>query len=262
MELKGKNALITGSTQGIGAAFAEALAARGCNLVINGLGKAADIEKFRQLLSEKHKVKVVYSSANVANAAEVRQMVRDSEQSMGSVDILINNAVTRHVARYEEFSAEKWDYALAVNLSAAFHAVQEVLPAMKKRNWGRIIMMTSMLSYRALAGKVDYVVTKHALLGLMRTVAVETAQTGITCNSITPGWVLTPHSEAQIVHQIETTGQNREQAIAELALSRQPSRRIISAHKIANLAVFLCSEEASEITGAALSVDGGWSAGN
>lgn len=262
MALKGRNALITGSTQGIGAAFAEALAARGCNLVLNGLGKPDDIEKLRRSLSDRHQVKVVYSPANMARADEVRQMVRDAEKNMGSVDILINNAVTRHVAPYEEFPVEKWDYALAVNLSAAFHAVQEVLPAMRKRNWGRIIIMTSMLSHRALAGKVDYVVTKHALLGLMRTVAVETARTGITCNSITPGWVLTPHSEAQIAHQMKTAGQSREQAIAELAPLRGPSHRIISADKIANVAAFLCSDEASDITGAAMSVDGGWSAGN
>jgi len=262
MELEGKNALITGSTQGIGAAFAEALAAQGCNVTLNGLGNATDIEKFRQRLAAHHKVNVGYSPADMANAAEIGRMMHEAEQTMGSIDILINNAVTRHIAPIEAFAVEKWDYALAVNLSAAFHTIRLALPGMKKRNWGRIINMTSMLSSRALPEKVDYVVTKHALLGLTRTVAVETAKTGITCNSISPGWVLTPHSEAQIAKQMKTTGQTREAAVAELALVRQPSRRIIGADKIASMAVFLCSEAASEITGAAFPVDGGWSAGN
>ncbi|HEX4329230.1 MAG TPA: 3-hydroxybutyrate dehydrogenase [Burkholderiales bacterium] len=261
MELKGKIALITGSTQGIGAAFAEAMAAQGCSVVINGLGKKEDIEAQQKHLA-RHGVEVAYSAANMAKPDEIEQMMREAQERFGCIDILINNAVTRHIAPLEEFAVEKWDYALAVNLSAAFHTIRLVLPGMRERNWGRIINLTSMLSSRALAHKVDYVVTKHALVGLTRTVAVETAKTGITCNSISPGWVLTPHSEAQIAGQIAKTGQTREEAIAELALVRQPSRRIIDAEKIARLAVFLCSEDASEITGAALPVDGGWSAGN
>ena len=262
MQLRGRNALITGSTQGIGAAFAEALAAEGCNVMLNGLGNPNDIETFRTALVSKHNVKVTYSRANVANVSEIEELMSDAQKAMGSIDILINNAVTRHIASIEEFGVDKWEYALAVNLSAAFHTIRLALPGMRERNWGRIINMTSMLSSRALPNKVDYVVTKHALLGLTRTVAVETATTRITCNSISPGWVLTPHSETQIAQQIRSTGQSRADAITELSKVRQPSLRIISAEKIASLAVYLCSEAASEITGAALPVDGGWSAGN
>lgn len=261
MKLKGKIALITGSTQGIGAAFAEALAEQGCDIVFNGLGKKQDIEAQRARLA-RHGVEVAYSAANMAKPDEITQMMREAQERFGRIDILINNAVTRHIAPLEEFAVEKWDYALAVNLSAAFHTIRLVLPGMRQRNWGRIINLTSMLSSRALPHKVDYVVTKHALLGLTRTVAVETAETGITCNSISPGWVLTPHSEATIAGQVAKTGQSREEAITELSRTRGPSRRIIDAAKIANMAVYLCSEEASEITGAAFPVDGGWSAGN
>jgi len=262
MQLKGKNALVTGSTQGIGAAFARALAGAGCNVVLNGFGEPKAIEALRARMAADSGTKIGYVAADLQRASEVERLVKEATQTLGQIDILINNAVTRHVAPLEQFPVEKWDYALAVNLSAAFHAIRLVLPEMRRRNWGRIINMTSMLSHRALPEKVDYVVTKHALLGLTRTVAVETAKTGITCNSISPGWVLTPHSEAQIAQQMNSTNQSREEAIATLAEVRQPSRRIIEADKIACMAVFLCTDAASEITGAALPIDGGWSAGN
>jgi 3-hydroxybutyrate dehydrogenase len=255
MSLKGKNALITGSTQGIGLAFARALAAEGCDVTINGLGEADAIEETRKKIADDFGVKVRYAPANVAKPDEIQQMMKEA----GHVDILINNAVTRFIAPVDEFPVERWDYALAVNLSSVFHTVRLALPGMKNKNWGRIIVLSSVFGTRGLLNKIDYATTKHALIGFMRTVALETATTGITCNAILPGWVLTPHSQKQIADQIKDKGVSREEAIAALASIRQPTRRIIEAEKVAALAAFLCSDAASEITGASMSMDGGWS---
>lgn len=257
--LKGRNALITGSNGGIGHAIAAALAGQGCNIVLNGPGASDDIEKLRAAIVARG-VKCIYSSADVGKPAEVAQMIRESATQLGSVDILVNNAVIRHFHPIDEFPVEEWDAALAVNLSAAFHTIRLALPGMKKRNWGRIINMGSIHSMRGHANRVDYVTAKHAIIGLTKTVALEVAQTGITCNALQPGWVLTPHSERQIAAQIARNGSNREAVIDALLQIRQPSRRLITMEQVAAFVVFLCSEAASSITGSALSIDGGWSA--
>lgn len=254
MSLKGKSALITGSTQGIGLAFARALAAEGCNVVLNGLGDRDVIEDTRASMASDYGVKVGYSPADMAKPGEIEAMMKEA----GPLDILINNAVTRHIAPVEEFPVERWDYALAVNLSSVFHTVRLALPNMRRNGWGRIIILSSVFGTRGLLNKIDYATTKHALIGFMRTVALETATTGITCNAILPGWVLTPHSQRQIADLMQKSGCSREDAIAELASVRQPTRRIIEADKVAAMAVFLCSDAASEITGASMPVDGGW----
>lgn len=257
--LKGRNALVTGSNGGIGYAIATALADQGCNVMLNGPGAPEELEKLRLALAAKN-VKCIYSPADVGKPAQIEQMMRDAEARLGSIDILVNNAVIRHYHPIDEFPVEEWDAALAVNLSAAFHTIRLALPGMKQRNWGRIINMGSIHSTRAHANRVDYVTAKHAIIGLTKTVALEVAQTGITCNALQPGWVLTPHSERQIAAQIEKSASTREASIETLLQTRQPSRRMITAEQVAAFAVFLCTDAASSITGSALSIDGGWSA--
>lgn len=259
MSINGKCALVTGSTQGLGLGFARALAAQGCHVVLNGLGDQQEIERIRGELADAHQVQVSYAAADMAKPDQIERMMDELAERTGGIDILINNAVTRFIAPIETFPPERWDYALAVNLSSAFHTIRRALPGMRKKNWGRILNVSSVFGNRGIPHKVDYVTTKHALIGMSRAIASETAATGITCNAICPGWVLTPHSENQIVTLMARKGCTREEAIAELASVRQPSRRIIEAEKVAALAVFLCSDAASEITGASLPVDGGWS---
>jgi 3-hydroxybutyrate dehydrogenase len=258
-ELKGRSALVTGSNGGIGYAIAAALAEQGCNIALNGPGPPEAMERLRSGLAAKG-VSCIYSPADVGKPVEVEQMVRDATARLGAVDILVNNAVTRHFHPVDEFPVEEWEAALAVNLSAAFHTIRLALPGMKRRNWGRIVNMASIYSTRGCENRVDYVTTKHAIIGLTRTVALEVARTGITCNALQPGWVLTPHSERQIADHMEKCGTSREEAIAALLESRQPTRRFITREEVAAFVVFLCSETASNITGAVLSVDGGWSA--
>ena len=257
--LKGKNALITGSTAGIGHAFANALADEGCNIMLNGFGAPEEIEKLQAALRAKG-VRCDYSPADVGKAAEVERMMRDAETRLGSVDILINNAVVRYSHPVEEFPVEEWDRAMAVNVSAAFHTIRLTVPGMRKRNWGRIINMGSIYSMRTRENRIDYVTAKHAVIGITRTVAVELAQTRITCNALQPGWVLTPHNERLVADQMVKTGSTREDAIRALQEGHQPSRRFVEMEDVTAFAVFLCSEAASNITGAALSIDGGWSA--
>jgi 3-hydroxybutyrate dehydrogenase len=257
--LNGRNALITGSNGGIGHAMAVALADEGCNIVLNGPGLPREMERMRAAIAAKG-IRCVYSPADVGKPSEIEQMMRDAEAQLGPIHVLVNNAVIRHYHPIEEFPVEEWDAALAVNLSAAFHTIRLALPGMKRQNWGRIINMGSIHSMRASRDRVDYVTAKHAIIGLTKTVALETAETGITCNALQPGWVLTPHSERQIADQIAKTGCTREAAIAVLFATRQPSRRFVTKEQVAAFAVFLCSEAASNITGAALSIDGGWSA--
>jgi 3-hydroxybutyrate dehydrogenase len=258
-QLKGKNALITGSSGGIGYAIAVALADEGCNIVLNAPGPPDEMEKLRAAIASRS-VRCLYSPADVGRPDEVEPMLRDSEASLGSIDILVNNAVVRHFHPIDEFPVEEWDRALAVNVSAAFHTIRLVLPGMKKRNWGRIINMASIYSMRGCENRVDYVTAKHAILGLTRTVALEVAQTGITCNALQPGWVSTSHSERQIAQRIAQAGGTREEAIDALLRTRQPSRRFVTPAEVAALVVFLCSEVGSNITGGVLPIDGGWSA--
>jgi 3-hydroxybutyrate dehydrogenase len=256
--LKGKTALVTGSTGGIGEAFARALAAQGCNLVLNGFGDADAIERLRTGIAQAHGVEVVYHGADLADPAQIERMVAAVHARFGIVDVLVNNAVTRHYAPVEAFPVDKWDQALAVNLSAAFHTIRLTLPQMKQRNWGRIINMSSIHATNLVRDRVDYMTTKAAILGLTKAVALECAETGITCNALCPGWVLTPHAERQIARLMAEKRVSREAAVEELVSVRQPSRRPIMPAEVAALGVYLCGDGAANISGAALPIDGAW----
>ncbi len=258
MGLRGKTVLVTGASGGIGESFAREFAAEGCNIVFNGLGDPAAIEKLRSEIATQNKVEVVYNPADVGKPAEVEAMIASALKRFGAIDILINNAVTRHYAPVEAFPVDKWDLALAVNLSAAFHTIRLALPEMKKRNWGRIINMASIHATNLVKDRIDYMTTKAAIVGLTRAVALECATTGVTCNAIAPGWVLTPHAEGQIGRQMAEKKQTREQAIRELVDIRQPSRRPIMPSEVAALGVFLCGEGAGNISGGLLPIDGAW----
>ena len=258
--LKGKSVIVTGSTSGIGLGIAQALAAHGCNVMLNGFGDAAQIEKLRAGLAAEHKVSALYSSADMSKPLEVAAMVDQAVRRFGSVDVLVNNAGIQHVAPVEEFPVERWDQILAINLSSAFHAVRSSLPGMKKRKWGRIINIASAHGLVASPFKSAYVAAKHGLVGLTKTVALETAGTGITCNAICPGYVLTPLVEKQIEDHVLTRGISREDAISNVILERQPSKEFVKIDEIAALAVFLAGDLAASITGATYSIDGGWTA--
>ena len=257
MALKGKTVLVTGASGGIGESFARAFAAEGCNIVFNGLGDPAAIEKLRAEIA-KGGVEVVYHPADAGKPAEVEAMMASALERFGAIDILINNAVTRHYAPVEAFPVDKWDRALAVNLSAAFHTIRLALPAMKARNWGRIINMASIHATNLVKDRIDYMTTKAAIVGLTRAVALECATTGITCNAIAPGWVLTPHADGQLARQMAEKKQTREQAIRELVDIRQPIRRPIMPAEVAALGVFLCGDGAANISGGLLPIDGAW----
>ncbi|HYC46756.1 MAG TPA: 3-hydroxybutyrate dehydrogenase [Burkholderiales bacterium] len=254
--LRNRTALVTGATGGIGEAFARAFATAGCNVVFNGFGDGAAIDKFKAEL-ESHGGGVLYHAADNAKPAEITAMVEAARSRFGAIDIVVNNAVTRYFAPVEEFPAEKWDLALAVNLSAAFHTIRLTLPGMKQRNWGRIINMASIHATNVVPNRVDYVTTKHAIVGLTRSVALEVAPTGVTCNALSPGLVLTPNCERQIAQKV-AEGKTREQAIKEMLDIRQPSRRMIMPAEVAQLGLFLCSDAAANINGADLPIDGGW----
>lgn len=257
--LEGKGALVTGSDGGIGFAIAKALAEQGCSIVLNGPSASATSETLRAQI-EATGVRCIYCSADVGRPEEIARVFDEARAAIRSVDIVVNNAVVRHFHPVEEFPVADWERALAVNVSAAFHAIRLALRGMRQRNWGRIINMASIYSMRGCERRVDYVVSKHAILGLTRTVALEVAPSGITCNALQPGWVHTPHAERQIAEQMAKAGGSREAAIAALLESRQPSRRFVSPEEVAAVAVFLCSEAASNVNGAILPVDGGWSA--
>ena len=258
--LKGKSVIVTGSTSGIGLGIARGFAAQGCNIMLNGFGDGAQIEKLRAALATEHKVTVVYSSADMSKPLDVAAMVDQVGRRFGSVDVLVNNAGIQHVAPLEEFPIEKWDQILAINLSAAFHAMRVALPGMKSRKWGRIINVASAHGLVASPFKSAYVAAKHGLVGLTKTVALETAGTGVTCNAICPGYVLTPLVEKQIEDQSKGRSISREAAINDVILERQPSKEFVKVDEIAALAVFLAGDDAASITGAAYSIDGGWTA--
>ncbi|HLB14847.1 MAG TPA: 3-hydroxybutyrate dehydrogenase [Burkholderiales bacterium] len=256
--LAGRSALITGSDGGIGFAIAEGLAEEGCNIVLNGPAESAATGGLRERIAAR-KVRCVYVRADVGNVDEIERMFA-AAAAIGDVDILVNNAVVRHFHPIEEFPVAEWERALAVNVSAVFHTTRLAVPGMRNRNWGRIVNLASIYSTRGCEHRVDYVTAKHAIVGLTRTVALELARTGVTCNAVQPGWVLTPHSERQIADRMKTAGGTREAAIAALLESRQPSGRFVMPGEVAACVVFLCSAAGSAITGATLSVDGGWSA--
>ena len=259
--LRGKVALVTGSTGGIGEAFARAFAAEGCSVVLNGLGDAEAIESLRAEIAREHRVEVAFDPADLAQAAQIETMLDNALRRFGRIDILVNNAVTRHYAAVESFPVEKWNHALAVNLSAAFHTIRLTLPGMKQRNWGRIINMGSIHATRLVRDRVDYMTTKAAILGLTRAVALECAETGVTCNALCPGWVLTPHAERQIAQRMQERSLSRDAAIRELVAVRQPSRRPIMPAEVAALGLYLCTDAAANVTGASMPIDGGWAVG-
>jgi 3-hydroxybutyrate dehydrogenase len=258
--LKGKSVIVTGSTSGIGLGIARAFAAQGCNVMLNGFGQADHIEKLRAWFATEHKVTVLYSSADMAKPLEISAMMDQVARRFGSIDILVNNAGIQHVAPVEEFPVEKWDQILAINLSSAFHAIRTALPGMKSRKWGRIINVASAHGLVASPFKSAYVAAKHGLVGLTKTVALETAGKGITCNAICPGYVLTPLVEQQIEDQSKARNMSREEAIGKVILERQPSKEFVKVDDVAALAVFLAGDAAASITGAAYSIDGGWTA--
>jgi 3-hydroxybutyrate dehydrogenase len=256
-DLKGRTALVTGSTAGIGEAFAKAFAEAGCNVVFNGFGEHPAIEQQCAAL-ESRGVGVLYHAADVGKPDEIAAMIDAACARFGAIDIVVNNAVTRHFAAVEEFPVEAWDRALAVNLSAAFHTIRLSLPGMKKRNWGRIINMASIHATNVVPQRVDYVTTKHAIVGLTRAVALETARTGVTCNALSPGLVLTPNCERQIARKM-AEGMSREAALEDMLAIRQPSRRVIMPGEVAAFGLFLCSEAAANVSGGDFPIDGAWS---
>jgi 3-hydroxybutyrate dehydrogenase len=256
--MKGKCAIVTGSTSGIGLGIARALGRRGVDLVLNGFGEASEIQALCGSLAAEHGVRVVHSAANMANPGEIEVMVQDAIARFGGVDILVNNAGIQHVAPVDEFPVDKWDSILAINLSSAFHTTRAALPSMKARGWGRIVNIASAHGLVASPFKSAYVAAKHGIVGLTKSVALETARLPITCNAICPGYVLTPLVERQIDDQAKAHGIPREAVVEKVILERQPSKEFVKVDDVAELAVFLCGDAASGITGATLSIDGGW----
>jgi 3-hydroxybutyrate dehydrogenase len=258
--LQGRNALVTGSTSGIGLGVAQALAAEGANIVLNGFGDPAEVEWTRAGLAAAHGVEVAYSGADLSRAEGVREMMTLAADALGGVDILVNNAGIQHVAPIEDFPPAKWDAILAINLSSAFHAMQAALPGMRERGYGRIVNIASAHGLVASPFKSAYVAAKHGIVGLTKVGALETAQAGITCNAICPGYVWTPLVEKQIEDQAAAHGIPREQVIRDILLAAQPNKRFATVDEIGALVVFLATEAGASITGTALPVDGGWTA--
>jgi 3-hydroxybutyrate dehydrogenase len=256
--LRGKTAIVTGSTSGIGLGIATALAAEGCDLMLNGFGNAAEIEAQRKGLAEAQGVRVAYSPADMSKPAQIREMVAMAAAELGGIDILVNNAGIQHVAKVIDFPEERWDAVIAINLSAAFHASKAALPHMAAKGWGRIVNIASAHGLVASGEKAAYVTAKHGLVGLTKVIAIEAANEGITCNAICPGWVLTDLVKKQIEARAAAQSIPYQQAHDDLLRERQPMLQYTTPEKIAGLAVFLCGEAASTMTGAALSIDGGW----
>jgi 3-hydroxybutyrate dehydrogenase len=260
MFLKDRTALVTGSTSGIGLAYARALAAEGANVVINGFGDADAIEKERAGIEKDFKVKARYSAANMMKPDEIAAMVAEAEKEFGAIDILVNNAGIQHVAPVDEFPIEKWDQIIAINLSSAFHATRAALPKMKAKGWGRIINTASAHAFVASPFKSAYVAAKHGIAGFTKTVALEVATNGITVNAIAPGYVWTPLVEKQIPDTMKARNMTKEQVINDVLLLAQPTKEFVTVEQVAALAVFLCTDAAKSITGTTLPMDGGWTA--
>jgi 3-hydroxybutyrate dehydrogenase len=258
--LEGKCALITGSTQGLGLAAAQRFAAAGCHVVLSGLASRDDATATAASLASEHGIRAIYAEGDLSRLADIEGIVDAARSSFGGVDILVNNAVVRHVAPVEAFSAEKWDEGLAVNLSAAFHLIRLTMPMMQARGWGRIVNVSSIYGFKGAANRVAYVTSKTALLGLTRAVALEGVAHGITCNAVCPGTTETPVHEAAIRASMAAGSLSREEAERRFFATKQPTGRFISADQVAALTVFLCGPDASDINGAALPVDGAWSA--
>ena len=260
MILKSKTAVVTGSTSGIGLAIARALAKEGANVLINGFGKPEDIEKERLGIEADFGVKAIYSGADMSKPAEIAAMVALAESTFGSVDVPVNNAGVQFVSPIEDFPIEKWDQILAINLSSAFHAIRAAIPGMKARKWGRIISTASAHSLVASPFKSAYVAAKHGIAGLTKTAALELATFGVTVNCISPGYVWTPLVEGQIPATMKARNLTREQVINDVLLDSQPTKQFVTVDEVAAIVVFLCTDAARQMTGANLSVDGGWTA--
>src|SRR3954467_2987481 len=258
--LKGKTALVTGSTSGIGLGLAEALAKEGANIVLNGFGDGKEIAMLRQRIEASHGVKVIYSPADMQKPAEIAEMVHAAEREFGAVDILCNNAGIQHVAPVEEFPLDKWDAIIAINLSATFHAIRAALPKMKARSWGRIVNTASAHALVASPFKSAYVAAKHGIAGLTKTVALEAATFGVTSNAICPGYVWTPLVEKQIPDTMAARGLTEKQVKEDVLLAAQPTKEFVTVEEVAAIAVYLCSDAAKAVTGTLLSIDGGWTA--
>ena len=257
---KGRNAIITGSTSGIGLGIAESFAAAGMNVMLNGFGDAGEIEATRAGLADSHGVKVGYHGADMTKPEEIADMVAKTVADFGQVDVVVNNAGIQNVAPIEEFPAEKWDAIVAINLSSAFHTIRLTLADMKAREWGRIINIASAHGLVASPYKSAYVAAKHGILGLTKTVALEAAEHGVTVNAICPGYVLTPLVAAQIPDTAKARGISEEEVKRDVLLAAQPTKQFVTTEQLGGLAVFLCSDAAASITGTALPVDGGWTA--
>jgi 3-hydroxybutyrate dehydrogenase len=260
MPLAKRHALVTGSTSGIGLAIARALASEGADVVINGFGDKAAIEAERAKIEKEFGVRAFYNGADMAKGPEITAMIADAQNRMGSLDILVNNAGIQHVSPIEDFPPEKWDAIIAINLTAAFHAIRAAVPGMKAQKWGRIINTASAHSLVASPFKSAYVAAKHGLAGLTKTVALELATSGVTANCISPGYVWTPLVERQVPDTMKARNMAREQVISDVMLAAQPTKQFVTVDQVAALAVYLCSDAAAQVTGANLSIDGGWTA--
>ncbi len=258
--LKGKTALITGSTSGIGLAIARTLAKDGADVMLNGFGEAGEIEKLRAGIEKEFGVKARYRGADMSKPAEIAGLIAATEKEFGKLDVLVNNAGIQHVANIEDFPIEKWDAIIAINLSSSFHSIRAALPGMKKRKWGRIVNIASAHGLVASAQKSAYVAAKHGLVGLTKVVAIEAANDGVTCNAICPGWVLTSLVAQQVEARAKTQGISFDEAKRELVAEKQPMLEYTQPENIGALAAFLASDAAATITGSAYSIDGGWTA--
>jgi len=256
--LNGKSVVVTGSTSGIGLGIARSFAAEGANIMLNGLGDASAIEKLRAGIEAEFKVKAIYSPADMTRTVEIADMIALAQRELGSIDVLVNNAGIQYVAPVDEFPPEKWDQIIAVNLTAAFHTTRAAVPIMKANGWGRIINIASAHGLIASPFKSAYIAAKHGIVGLTKTVALETAEHGITCNAICPGWVKTPLVDKQIDAQAAAHKMPRDDVIRKVILERQPTKQFVKIEEVAALAVFLAGDAAASITGASMSIDGGW----
>ncbi len=259
-ELAGRTAIITGSTSGIGLGIAKSFAASGMNVMLNGFGPLAEIELMRKAIEKEFGVGVAYSDADMSKPDEIADMVMRARETFGQVDVLVNNAGIQHVEAIETFPTAKWNAIIAIDLSSAFHGIQAVVTGMKERKWGRIINVASAHALVASPFKSAYVAAKHGLLGLTKTVALETAEFGITANAICPGYVLTPLVEKQIPETAKARGLSNEEVIRDVLLHAQPTKKFVTTEQVGALAVFLCTGAAASITGAALPIEGGWTA--
>jgi 3-hydroxybutyrate dehydrogenase len=256
--MKDRCAIVTGSTSGIGLGIARTLAAQGAHVMLNGFGQPDEIERLRSAMAAEFKVKVAFSGADISSSEQIRGMVAQATRELGAVHVLVNNAGIQHTASVEAFPEDRWDAVIAINLSSNFHAIKAVLPQMRRRDFGRIVNIASVHGLVASVQKVAYVAAKHGVVGLTKVVALETAGSNITCNAICPGWVLTPLVQKQIDERAQKEGIPVERAKMELLAEKQPSLDFATPEQIGALTVFLCSDAAAQINGAALPVDGGW----